>query len=116
MIKKDLLSLLEKSQSPLTVTEILTKIDANKTTIYRQLKSFIKNDLVKQIELGDGKKRYESTKSGHHHHLICMDCKSITEFDLKDDFTKEEDKIKKAKKFKVLEHNLEFFGLCANCK
>ncbi|CAN5355688.1 hypothetical protein BH10PAT1_BH10PAT1_5310 [soil metagenome] len=115
MIKTDLLNLIDKSSSPVSVPEILQKISANKTTIYREIEKFVSEGVIDEIDLGDGKKRYESIKLGHHHHLVCIKCKSITEFNLDDDFSTEEKKIKKTKKFTVLKHNLEFFGLCHNC-
>lgn len=116
MVKKDLLNLLNKNNYPLAVPEILTKINANKTTIYRALDSCVEDELVNEIELGDGKKRYESTKLPHHHHLVCLTCKKIEEIKIGDSFEKEEKNLEKKTGYRKIHHNLEFFGFCATCK
>lgn len=114
-IRRKLIDLLDQSEKPISVGDILSKINANKTTIYREINTLLFHDLLTVIDLGDGTKRYELSTKGHHHHLICIKCKSITELDLADDFTKEEALIASQTKFKVLRHALEFFGFCQNC-
>ncbi|HWA52385.1 MAG TPA: transcriptional repressor [Patescibacteria group bacterium] len=112
MIKTKLQKLLAKSKSPISVPEILEEIDANKTTIYRELTSFIKDGLITEIEFGDGKKRYEWKDHGHHHHLICKTCGKI------EDVKVDEKKLIKSitnKNFLIESHSLEFFGKCKNC-
>ncbi len=114
-IRKNIVEILYQAKSPLSVGDILTRLKANKTTVYREMDSLLYHGLLNSIDLGDGTKRYELSTKGHHHHLICIKCKSITELHLADDFTKEEALIASQEKFKVLRHALEFFGLCQSC-
>lgn len=89
----------------------------NKTTIYRELFFLLENNFIKEVEFGDGKKRYEITlNKPHHHHVVCLNCKEIVNIPLEKELDEEENKIEKITNFKLTSHMLEFFGLCPNCK
>ena len=95
------------------------------TTVYRALDLFTQIGVVQKFDFGDGKARYELTtnsiKKEHHHHLVCMKCKSITDYH---DFMEEElELMKKTEKalskkhhFKIMHHTIHFYGLCENCQ
>jgi len=95
------------------------------TTVYRNLELLEDMGLVYKFQFGDGRSRYEMTaspqKPGHHHHLICTNCKRIIDYD---DFIDDELELLKkvesalAKKynFKILNHRMEFYGLCKDCQ
>jgi Fur family transcriptional regulator, ferric uptake regulator len=115
-----LLDLLEKKERPLTVEEILEylfakKLSPNKTTIYRELYFLIEEKMVVEVEFGDGKKRYEHANRDHHHHLVCKKCNKIEDIVIENDLKEIEKKIKRSRKFNVINHTLEFFGLCQKC-
>ncbi len=113
MIKKDLVSLLEKMKLPVSVPEILNEVQANKTTIYRELDNFIKEGLVSEVEFGDGKKRYELANKKHHHHVVCKNCGRVADIEIDE---KELLSSLNQTDFKIENHSLEFFGLCGSCK
>lgn len=116
-----ILEIFEKCHLPITAMEILEKLEAagckaNKTTVYRQLESFTEKNLINEVHLGDGKTRYERVcEDHHHHHIVCRSCKAVDEIKVHDDVSELEKRINKEKKFKVLSHSLEFFGICHNC-
>lgn len=110
-IRNQLISLFQNHSSPLSAPEILRQVKANKTTIYRELDFLLLNKVISEVDFADGLKRYESAVLPHHHHLICVNCKSVTDADLK-----VEKLILSKSKFKVLKHDLEFFGLCSRCQ
>jgi len=95
------------------------------TTVYRSLDLFTQIGVVQRFDFGDGKARYELTRNplskGHHHHLVCMRCKSIIDYN---DFLKEEvELMKKTEKslsrkhhFKIMHHTIHFYGLCDKCQ
>lgn len=120
--RKALVELLLKSSQPLAIAEIQNilkktyKIETNKTTVYREISFLIEQKIVREVDFGDKKKRYESNISGHHHHLVCTNCGKIEDFELKQDLADEEKRIGQSKNFKVISHTLEFFGLCSTCK
>lgn len=93
-------------------------LKVNKTTIYRELEFLLNKGLVKEISLVGGKRYYESTMLEHHHHLICKNCRNSLEIKnngLETDIKKIIQETKKKVGFKIEDHSLEFFGLCANC-
>jgi Fe2+ or Zn2+ uptake regulation protein len=87
----------------------------NKTTVYREIDFLLSQELIKEVNFGDGKKRYEIASLPHHHHLMCIDCNKIEDVILEDELKPIEKKITKTSKFKIKKHTLEFFGLCAQC-
>ena len=115
-----LLQVFEENRLPLTELELRTKLAArriqvNKTTVYRQLAQLKERGYVRAVDFGDRKKRFE-LNADHHHHLVCTSCQSVDEIHVADDVRQMERKIRKSNKFKILDHSLEFFGLCQNCQ
>lgn len=87
----------------------------NKTSVYRQLLTLKNKQIIREVWLGENKKRYEIFADDHHHHLICVGCGQIEDIEAESDLCLLERKIAREKKFKVENHYLEFFGRCANC-
>jgi len=106
---------LNSSRSPIAANKIVKAVGVNKTTVYRDLELFLKNNFIQEADFGDGIKRYELTELKHHHHLICLKCKRVQDVSFEENLREEEKRIKKTKKFLVLRHDLEFFGYCNNC-
>ncbi len=120
-IRKSILDIFQNNKHPLSASEIgkllLKKdISANKTTIYRELDFLSEAKLVKDIDFGDGKKRYEALTNKHHHHAVCVNCGAVEDIELNLDISKDEKNIKDTKGFKVLDHSIEIFGLCKKCQ
>ncbi len=84
-------------------------------TVYRNI------DLIKSLgevlELGfpDGSNRYDGNRPFPHPHVICIKCKKIVDPDLDslDDMKKE---VAAETNFKILNHRLDFFGVCSDCR
>jgi Fur family ferric uptake transcriptional regulator len=94
------------------------------STIYRTLGLLVRADFINKMDIGDGQSRYEfksDEKDKHHHHLICTKCGKIIDYS---DFLNEElELISKAEKslarkynFLVQDHNIDFYGLCKDCR
>lgn len=120
-IRRAILDLLLQTTQPLSCPElrdILTTkgLRANKTTIYRELAFLKKQNLILELQLGENIKRYEIASKEHHHHLVCLNCEMIEEIILDKDLKNEEKNILADKGFQVLNHYLEFFGLCKKCQ
>lgn len=109
------MALFEHSDGPIDAESLISTLRVNKTTIYRELATLLFENLIVEIDFGDGKKRYELTSKEHHHHLICMRCKSVDEYIVKTDLAQEEQNIKQTRNFTVVKHALEFFGVCTRC-
>lgn len=108
-------------KAPLTVPEVQSllgkkRIMVNRTTVYREVDFLTTEGVVREIYLGDGITRYELRPYRHHHHLVCLSCRSIECVDLEGCLEDEEKRISKESAFKILNHSLEFFGLCERCQ
>ena len=113
-----LLNFIDKEKTPvdsLSLIENLQKsFSVDKVTIFRILNTLTEHGILKRLELGEGKARYELNTEDHHH-LICQSCGSIEDIsDCNIDALEKE--IKEKKHFLVKLHTLEFFGLCKNCQ
>jgi Fe2+ or Zn2+ uptake regulation protein len=117
-----ILEFLSNQKKPISAEEILDHVNSehqsvNKTTIYRELFFLLEKGFIKEVEFGDGKKRYEmSLNRPHHHHIFCVNCKRVEDIPLDQEFEAKEKKIETATNYKLTSHMLEFFGLCVNCK
>lgn len=111
---------LENTDKPVDVQTLITFLDKNNiksdpATVFRIVNMFTEKGLTKQIQLHEGKFRYELSSKADHHHLICEKCGAIEDIsDCKiDEFQKS---IESKKQFKVTSHSLEFFGVCKQCQ
>ncbi len=123
LVRRALLEILSAASSPFSAEELQTRLAArrikiNKTTAYRQLENLVRLAVLDEVRLGDRVVRYElaSAEDSHHHHLICTACGKIEDVELPGDVSRYEKEIKRRKKFTVLRHSLEFFGLCKKCQ
>jgi len=127
--REAILDLLSRTPKHLSAKEIYSSIYKTHpriglTTVYRTLDLLSKMGLVTKLIIGDGHSRYEfksSKKEKHHHHLVCTKCGKILDYseflDEELDFVrKTEKKLEKKYNFKILDHNIEFLGMCKKCR
>ena len=114
-------TILESSNEHLSSEELYNKVknknpEIGLATVYRTLDLLVELEVLQKLDFGDGKRRYEFSdhKVHHHHHLICIRCNKVFEFedDLLDSL---ENAIMLKVNFKVLDHHLKFYGLCKQC-
>ena len=83
-------------------------------TVYRNI--VLIKSLGEVLELGfpDGSNRYDGNKPYPHPHVVCIKCKTIVDPNLAslDEMKKE---VAQETKFKILNHRLDFFGICSSC-
>ncbi|MBI4843735.1 MAG: transcriptional repressor [Nitrospirae bacterium] len=110
-----------KTEGHVTAEEFYRKINRRHknigfTTVYRTLKLLAESGLAAEQVFADNLTRYESLLGEEHHdHLICQKCGSITEFK---DNKLENMQVKIADElgFQILNHKMEFYGYCSNCR
>ncbi len=112
------MQLFESHEEPIDAQHLLEdlqkKFKIDRVTVFRILNTFTEKGLLKKLEFGEGKARYELAQEEDHHHLICENCGAIE--DIPDTLIPGVEKeIQQKHKFLVKKHSLEFFGLCANC-
>ena len=56
-------------------------VKVSRATVYRTIDVLVKNELVRKLDVGDGKSRFESkVDEEHHDHMICLETGNIIEF------------------------------------
>ena len=85
-------------------------------TIYRTLELFCELDILHRLDFDSSYKSYElNIDEKHHHHLICVQCGQITEFN--DQVLEEfENNLEENHNFEIKNHRIKFFGYCAQCQ
>lgn len=113
--KKDTLSLFFKSKVPIGSKEIISKLSKyNESTIFRNLIQFRDSNILEEVDLNEGYKRYTLKQLDHHHHYAkCNSCEEIIEIN-SCSISPIEKELKK-KGFKIEAHKIEIFGICNNC-
>ena len=80
-------------------------------TVYRTLNLFEQYGLIKKLEIGEGKARYEEFKKANEHfHLVDIETGDIIEFKNKD-LEQLKEKIAKELGYKLVNSKLELYGM-----
>jgi len=84
-------------------------------TVYKTIALVKALGEVLELEFSHDSNRYDGKKPYPHPHLICVECKKIIDPDLEtlDHLQKE---ISSQTGFKVVNHRLDFFGICPECQ
>lgn len=93
--------------------------DFGLATVYRNVELLNTLGILHKINFDDGRTRYElSSANPHthqHHHLICLKCRRVIEFE--EDYLDDVEKIIAEKSdFQILNHEVKFFGYCKDCR
>ncbi|WP_456400268.1 Fur family transcriptional regulator [Mesoaciditoga sp.] len=113
---------LENQGEHLTADEVYEKLShknshISKATIYRTVDLLKEMGFLSKVNFGDGMERYEvkEPNSHQHHHLICTKCGRI--YEIKEDLLEELEKLIEEKTgFKIVDHQLNFYGICPRCQ
>ncbi len=87
-------------------------------TVYRTLELLSEMHVVEKMNFGDGVARYDLRSDDshhHHHHLICVQCGAVDEI-MEDWLEPLEVRLDKEFSFQVLDHRLDFQGICYRCR
>ena len=87
-----------------------------RASIYRILDELERLNLVQRVQLGHDVTRYEPVRTGrgHHHHLVCDNCGTVTPFSDEN----LEDAIRELSRrlpMRVAEHEIVLHGACRVC-
>jgi Fur family peroxide stress response transcriptional regulator len=83
-------------------------------TVYKTVTLLKELNEVVQLGFPEGSSRYDGNPYPHPH-VICLKCKKIVDSNLSGlaDVT---DQLKKETGFKIINHRLDFFGICPGCQ
>ena len=81
----------------------------SRATVYRTIDVLVKNNLVRKMELGDGRALYEhKINEEHHDHIICVETGKIIEF-YNEELEKIQEDIVKDHGYKLVRHVHQLF-------
>jgi Fe2+ or Zn2+ uptake regulation protein len=119
-LKRRILEYLTQSQLPMTIPDIMNQLEKeeipfNKSSLYRETDKLLEENIIIEIDLLDGIKRYEINNEVHHHHALCVTCGAVICVDIPNDLEQVEKQLEQKEGFTVNGHVLEFFGVCRRC-
>ncbi len=83
-------------------------------TVYKTLALLKEMGQVLEIDLRDDS-HYDGNRPDPHPHLICMNCNKIVDGNLEIDHAAVR-RLEKTSGYKIIRHQLAFYGLCPDCK
>ena len=97
---------MEKHRECEEILQSLSKKDVNvsRATVYRTLDILVKYELIRKMDIGDGRIRYEGKiDDPHHDHMICVETGKIIEF-VSDEIEMIQDKIADEHGYEIIKH------------
>lgn len=85
------------------------------STVYRTLQLFKSLGLVDEHHFGESRHHYEVKDRNEHHHLVCLGCGAIIEFQchltaqIKKDIGQQND-------FQIIDTEVRMIGICSECR
>lgn len=113
-----LFTLLLNEQAPLSLQQIARRLDdkLDLVTVYRNIESLERINIIKKVYGGWNYRLELSEKfKEHHHHLTCNKCAKTLRIKLGDDIENSLKKIGNKHGFKITNHDVELYGICAKC-
>lgn len=115
--------LLENEEDHLSAEDVFMLVkdkapEIGLATVYRTLELLSELHVLEKMNFGDGVARYDLRNDNthhHHHHMICIQCGSVNEI-LDDWLAPLEEQIEREYQFRVIDHRLDFQGICRNCR
>ena len=104
-----------------SIEELLARVRSHDpaigyATVYRTLKLLAESGVAYERRFGDGLTRYElADDDAHHDHLICVECKTIVEFE-EPRVEALQEEIATRHGFEIRTHKHELYGVCPSCR
>ena len=85
------------------------------STVYRALQTFKKLGLIEELHFDDTHHHYEVKPSAEHHHLVCLGCGRVIEFQHPlSSYIKRN--VSEARDFDIAETEIRVTGYCSKCQ
>ena len=116
-----ILQMLESSETKHVSAEDVYKMlleaneDTGLATVYRVLTQFEAAGLVTRHHFEGGTSVFELSTGHHHDHIVCNKCGQVQEF-YDAVIEEQQEKIALKYEFKITDHSLYLYGLCAACQ
>ena len=121
--RKVIVGALAGADGPLSAAELHESLDGSLplSSIYRSLAVLEDAEVLAPHHGAKGLTRYELAEwlTGHHHHLVCIDCGSVEDVEVASNHERQVERvvadISSKASFTPLNHALEIEGRCAQC-
>lgn len=88
--------------------------EISRTTVYRTLEALVQMGAIRRAHHLGPASRFDANV-GHHHHLVCMRCNSVVDFeDPRLDQLPVPDQMRT--KFQIMDYSVHYAGLCSACQ
>lgn len=84
-------------------------------TVYKTVTLLKELGEVLELGFGDGSNRYDGNKPFPHPHLVCIRCRKIIDPPV-DALSGMADEMARRTGYQILNHRLDFFGICPKCQ
>ncbi len=114
------LNVIERSGGHITSSEVLEQVNTidesiGRASVFRTLDLLTGMAIIRPTYIGTSvTPTYVLLPDGHHHHIICTNCKRVIEFE-DCGLGRLETELEKRLHVKLTGHLLEFYGLCDRC-
>lgn len=114
------LEILEDSDQPLSAEEIFIRLCKKEkpgclSTVYRSLEQMSEKNVVTKLSIDGEKSLYEINCMLHRHYLTCLDCGKILAIKTCP-IGSYEKTLEKQTGFTIINHKLNVYGYCPECK
>ena len=115
-----ILEIIRQGQGHLDADEIYRRAREKKSrlslsTVYRNLQTLKKMGLIEELHLDEAHHHYEVKPATQHHHLVCIGCGRVIEFEYP--FARlVKRNVSEAKGFEITDSEVRMSGYCARCR
>ena len=115
-----ILEIIRKGQGHLDADEIYRRARVKQprislSTVYRTLKALKEPGLIDELHLDDNRHRYEVKSSSKHHHMVCLGCGNVIEFEYPVAQHIASD-VPEARDFDIVDTEIRMTGYCRQCR
>lgn len=119
--REQILDVFLKTERHLTIDDLYGLIRKKNpriglATVYRAMSIICDAGLAREIDFGDGVKRFEHKyQHQHHHHLVCLKCGRAIEV-VSPEIEKLQQRLAKKHGFTPVKDTMKIFGICRQCQ
>lgn len=118
--RQSILEIIRRGQGHLDADEVYQRARKKQprlslSTVYRTLQTLKELGLVEEVHLDETHHHYEIKASNEHHHLICLDCGKVVEFECPVRVQMKEE-VGKEKGFEIVNTEVRMTGYCPECR
>jgi Fur family ferric uptake transcriptional regulator len=118
--RQSILDIIRRGQGHLDADEVYRRARKKQprlslSTVYRTLQTLKELGLVEEVHLDETHHHYEIKASNEHHHLICLGCGKVVEFECPMSIQMKEE-VGKEKGFEIVNIEVRMTGYCPECR